>query len=114
MSIGETLTYHLITVPAAIISFGRTMAVLRKGRTQLACLTVGVPSPERTWLGPNNTPVGGDRFKIHTDGSLLISDVHKSDEGNYTCSVRNEEGTDQIQYSLHVQGKFSCKQRDCN
>ncbi|KAF4532567.1 hypothetical protein B566_EDAN008491 [Ephemera danica] len=90
-------------VPASIVSFGRTVTVLRKKRVQLACLAVGVPAPERSWLGPNNIPITGDRFKIHADGSLFISDVNKPDEGNYTCNVRNEEGANQIQYPLQVQ-----------
>jgi hypothetical protein len=43
-------------------------------------------------------------FQINKDGSFLIKDIQHSDEGNYSCSVENVHGSDEIVYSIRVRG----------
>ncbi|XP_047103802.1 Down syndrome cell adhesion molecule-like protein Dscam2 [Schistocerca piceifrons] len=88
-------------VPAAIVSFGDTVSVRRRGSVQLPCVAVGIPSPERSWTAHEN-PVMGNAFSIQHDGTLHISDVQKHHEENYTCTVSNSEGEDHISYFLQV------------
>ncbi|XP_065334191.1 cell adhesion molecule Dscam2-like isoform X1 [Cloeon dipterum] len=90
--------------PAAIVSFGSSVLATKRQKVQLPCLMVGMPEPERTWMGPSTAPVlTSDRVAIQNDGSLVIVEAHKADEGTYTCVARNEEGTDQINFQVKVQ-----------
>jgi hypothetical protein len=43
-------------------------------------------------------------LQINKDGSFLIKDLQHSDEGNYSCSVENVHGNDEIVYSVRVLG----------
>lgn len=39
------------------------------------------------------------------EGSMSIKDIQQSDEGNYSCSIENIHGSDEIVYSIQVKGK---------
>ena len=43
-------------------------------------------------------------LQINKDGSFLIKDIQHSDEGNYSCSIENVHGSDEIVYSVRVLG----------
>jgi len=43
-------------------------------------------------------------LQINKDGSFLIKDIQHSDEGNYSCSIENVYGSDEIVYSVRVLG----------
>ncbi|KAG8228350.1 hypothetical protein J437_LFUL006801 [Ladona fulva] len=90
-------------VPAAIISFGQIISVLRRSSRQLPCVVVGTPEPERAWTNGEGSPISGSHFAVMQDGSLSISDAQRRYEGNYTCTARNIEGSDQITYTVRVQ-----------
>jgi len=44
-------------------------------------------------------------MEINSDNTLIIMNVLRSHEGNYSCHVRNSFGSDEIMYFLQVQGK---------
>jgi hypothetical protein len=67
-------------------------------------LVTGNPLPERIWLGPGSKPINKERIIIQDNGFILIKELIKEDEGNYTCFARNEKGKDQITFSIVVQG----------
>ena len=48
---------------------------------------------------------GVSRMEIAADSTLTIQNVQRSNEGNYSCTVSNHLGSDEIIYPLHVQGK---------
>ncbi|XP_059489075.1 cell adhesion molecule Dscam2-like isoform X3 [Neocloeon triangulifer] len=103
---GTRKVHSVITsrTPAAIVSFGNSVLTVKKHKVQLPCVIVGIPEPERTWMGPNTAPVmTSERVSVQSDGTLLIVEAQKSDEGTYTCVARNEEGTDQINFQVKVQ-----------
>ncbi|XP_069693341.1 cell adhesion molecule Dscam2-like isoform X2 [Periplaneta americana] len=89
-------------VAAAIISFGETISVRRRGSVLLSCLAVGIPPPDRSWYGIEGKSVVGDPFHLQPNGSLYISDIQRQHQGNYTCSVTNAHGSDEISYFLRV------------
>nr|CAD7428954.1 unnamed protein product [Timema monikensis] len=98
------VVYATVTtrVPAAIISFGHTMSVRRRGSVQMPCLAVGIPLPERHWFNVEGIHLAGDPFTIQSDGTLHIIEVQRQHQGNYTCSISNANGSDQITYFLRV------------
>lgn len=49
----------------------------------------------------------GDKYTLNEDGSeLMIQDVTKVDEGEYTCTARNKAGQKAQEVSLSVFGKM--------
>lgn len=48
-----------------------------------------------------------DRMGQLAEGSLLIKSVTRTDAGEYTCSVENSYGKDNIVHRLIILGKFA-------
>ena len=46
------------------------------------------------------------RYDIGPDNTLTMRSVQRSQEGNYSCHVNNKLGSDEIVYSLQVQGNL--------
>lgn len=44
------------------------------------------------------------RMDIGPDHTLVMRNVQRSQEGNYSCHVKNSLGFDEIVYSLQIQG----------
>uniref|UniRef100_T1GSG6 Down syndrome cell adhesion molecule-like protein Dscam2 n=1 Tax=Megaselia scalaris TaxID=36166 RepID=T1GSG6_MEGSC len=91
------------TVPAAIISFGQTLSVSWKVDVKLSCFFVGIPKPSAEWKVINTRAKKHSRLEVSSDNVLILRSVQRSHEGNYSCVVRNNLGTDQIIYNLLVQ-----------
>lgn len=94
------------SVPAAIISFGQTLSVSWKVDVKLSCFFVGIPKPTAEWKVINTRAKKHSRLEVSSDNVLVLRSVQRSHEGNYSCVVRNNLGTDQIIYNLLVQGEF--------
>ncbi len=74
-----------------------------KSRAELKCRTAGAPRPSVQWFAKG---VGREAARAGDDQYVLaIEAVDKRDEGNYTCYVENEYGSDSVTYALHVQGE---------
>ncbi|XP_060912400.1 neural cell adhesion molecule 1a isoform X12 [Labrus mixtus] len=69
----------------------------------LACDADGFPEPTVTWAHNNIVLETGDKYSLNEDGSeLLIKDVKKVDEGDYTCIAKNKAGEKAEEVSLNV------------
>ncbi|KAL0268744.1 UNVERIFIED_CONTAM: hypothetical protein PYX00_010567 [Menopon gallinae] len=90
-------------VPAAIVSFGRTIVVPWKTEVRLPCLHVGQPRPTVEWRLGDVRIQKRSRNIIIEDKSLVLEDVGRNNEGNYSCHVRNNLGADHITFLLIVQ-----------
>ncbi|KAL3284947.1 hypothetical protein HHI36_019078 [Cryptolaemus montrouzieri] len=90
-------------VPARIVSFGGLMVRPWRSSVTLPCESVG--SPRREWLHMDQVLKGGANHnrQLLDTGELIISNLQKSDTGNYTCQVDNGQGSDRITYYLLVQ-----------
>src|SRR5688500_2890973 len=51
----------------------------------------------------------GTRNHVLQDGTLVIRDVQSEDSGNYTCSLHNDHGNDEVTYSLVVMSKLKTR-----
>ncbi|CAG2054394.1 unnamed protein product, partial [Timema podura] len=94
-------------VKASIVSFGGAQLAAWKSDVRLPCRAVGIQELKRQWLVGDAPLNQQPRLNIAPDGSLLLSTVQRSDQGEYTCVVWNEYGKDVITYHLRVQGKSS-------
>ncbi|KAM9847271.1 neural cell adhesion molecule 1a [Aulostomus maculatus] len=69
----------------------------------LACDADGFPEPTVTWAYNNIVLETGDKYSLNEDGSeLVIKDVVKVDEGDYTCIAKNKAGEKMEEVSLNV------------
>ncbi|XP_043928384.1 matrix-remodeling-associated protein 5 [Protopterus annectens] len=62
----------------------------------LKCEAKGEPIPRIIWLSPTNKVISSssEKYRLNSDGTLLISKVQQSDDGNYTCIAQNINGED--------------------
>ncbi|XP_031619714.1 Down syndrome cell adhesion molecule-like protein Dscam2 isoform X2 [Contarinia nasturtii] len=89
-------------IPARIISFSRSIESPWKENLVLPCRKVGVPSPVTIWRQEGQAMETNARKTIAKNGTLLIRDCMSTDEGNYTCTVENTWGKDEIVYSITI------------
>ncbi|XP_041863974.1 neural cell adhesion molecule 1a isoform X20 [Melanotaenia boesemani] len=76
----------------------------------LACDADGFPEPTVTWAHNNVVLETGDKYSLNEDGSeLVIKDVKKVDEGDYTCIAKNKAGekTEEVSLNVFVQPKIT-------
>lgn len=89
-------------VPARIISFSRTIVSPWKKDLSLPCRKVGVPAPVTIWRQDGHAMDTNLRKTIAKNGTILMRDAQQSDAGNYTCSVENTWGKDEIVYHIVI------------
>lgn len=69
----------------------------------LACDADGFPEPTVTWTRDNVVLETDDKYSLNDDGSeLIIKDVAKVDQGDYTCIAKNKAGEKKDEISLNV------------
>ncbi|XP_035998622.1 neural cell adhesion molecule 1 isoform X5 [Fundulus heteroclitus] len=69
----------------------------------LACDADGFPEPTVTWTHNSVVLETGDKYSLNKDGSeLVIKEVKKVDEGDYTCIAKNKAGEKAEEVSLNV------------
>ncbi|XP_015171260.1 PREDICTED: Down syndrome cell adhesion molecule-like protein Dscam2 isoform X11 [Polistes dominula] len=91
-------------VPARITSFGGHVVKPWRDTATLACNAVG--NPTREWFKGTTTQIRIDTARnaqISPNGELVLSNLQSQDSENYTCQVKNMEGSDKLHYSLIVQ-----------
>uniref|UniRef100_A0A4Y0BIQ2 Down syndrome cell adhesion molecule-like protein Dscam2 n=1 Tax=Anopheles funestus TaxID=62324 RepID=A0A4Y0BIQ2_ANOFN len=106
--VGEGEKSEVITVPpnnkvpARIVSFSQEIVTPWKETLILPCRKVGVPAPVTIWRQDDQPMDTGTRKLIAKNGTLYIKDCQHSDAGNYTCSVENTWGRDEIVYRIRI------------
>uniref|UniRef100_T1IJ61 Down syndrome cell adhesion molecule-like protein Dscam2 n=1 Tax=Strigamia maritima TaxID=126957 RepID=T1IJ61_STRMM len=91
------------TVAATAASFDDVIHTPWKRDVTLPCRAVGIPTPQHKWaIGHESVSIGGRKVLL-SDGTLLINKVDSKDSGNYTCTIYNIHGKDEVHYNLNVQ-----------
>ncbi|KAH8391710.1 hypothetical protein KR009_001715, partial [Drosophila setifemur] len=90
-------------IPAAIISFSQTLSVSWKTDINLACIFVGNPKAAAEWNILSTRSKTKMQVEVNSDNSLSLLNIDRSNQGNYSCTVRNNIGSDYITYLLIVQ-----------
>ncbi|XP_007935886.1 hemicentin-1 [Orycteropus afer afer] len=60
----------------------------------IMCSTTGYPKPKIAWTMNNMFIVGSHRYRMTSDGTLLIKNAVPKDAGIYGCLASNSAGTD--------------------
>lgn len=89
-------------VPARIVSFSREIITPWKQDLVFHCRKVGVPPPVTIWRQDGQPLETNNRKTIAKNGTLYIRDCQNTDAGNYSCSVENTWGHDEILYSVKI------------
>ncbi|KAK2849516.1 hypothetical protein Q5P01_009350 [Channa striata] len=80
---------------------------------QVDCVATGLPDPEVSWSLPDGTIINNAlqsddsglrnrRYVIFDNGTLLLQQMGKKDEGDYTCFAKNKLGKDEKKLSVKV------------
>ena len=70
------------------------------------CRAEGNPAPTISWKKHSGQVIGnGGRFSIDANGTLIISNLQKSDSDMYVCVASNEYGDREATARLFVLGK---------
>ncbi|KAM9375420.1 matrix-remodeling-associated protein 5 [Pholidichthys leucotaenia] len=80
---------------------------------QVDCVATGLPDPEVSWSLPDGTLINNAlqsddsghqnrRYIIFGNGTLLLQQMEKKDEGDYTCYAKNKLGKDERKVSVKV------------
>uniref|UniRef100_A0A3B4AIP4 Ig-like domain-containing protein n=1 Tax=Periophthalmus magnuspinnatus TaxID=409849 RepID=A0A3B4AIP4_9GOBI len=104
-SLGMRPDCVMLAVNTLLISLWRPL--------QVDCVASGLPDPEVSWSLPDGTLVNNAlqsddsgtrqrRYIIFTNGTLLLHQIDKKDEGDYTCTAKNKLGTDERKVSVKV------------
>lgn len=91
---------HFTDPPEILPSFVSSMTAIEGHDALLNCAAVGNPVPIVTWL------FGTDQLPgVLSNGSIILSSVQISNEGNYTCRATNSLGLAEAILTLMIQGK---------
>ncbi|XP_048088194.1 LOW QUALITY PROTEIN: matrix-remodeling-associated protein 5 [Alosa alosa] len=114
---GEDIQYFQVEVFMKAPKIENTQvpqrSVIHGKKLQMDCLTSGVPNPEVSWSLPDGT-VANSAFQSHdnrshshyvtfSNGTLLLKQISKKDEGDYICYAKNALGEDEMKVSVRVE-----------
>lgn len=78
------------------------------------CVATGLPNPEFSWSLPDGTLINNAlqsddsgvrnrRYVMFENGTLLLQQMGKKDEGDYTCHAKNKLGQDERKVSIKME-----------
>ncbi|KFP32533.1 Leucine-rich repeat neuronal protein 3 [Colius striatus] len=91
-------------------SFPSTLDLKTGSHISLHCRATAEPEPEIYWITPSGQKLLpntiSNKYYIHSEGTLDISDVTQKESGLYTCIAMNLVGADLKSVMIKVDGSF--------
>ncbi|NXC39464.1 LRRN3 protein, partial [Penelope pileata] len=91
-------------------SFPSALDLKTGSHISLHCRATAEPEPEIYWITPSGQKLLpntiSDKYYIHSEGTLDISDVTQKESGLYTCIATNLVGADLKSVVIKVDGSF--------
>ncbi|XP_061229084.1 leucine-rich repeat neuronal protein 3 [Neopsephotus bourkii] len=91
-------------------SFPSTLDLKTGSHISLHCRATAEPEPEIYWITPSGHKLLpntiSNKYYIHSEGTLDISDVTQKESGLYTCIATNLVGADLKSVMIKVDGSF--------
>ena len=69
------------------------------GNVTFTCTAIGIPLPNITWMDEDDTMLMGSNMVINStsiQSILTLSNLRDEDFDNYTCTVTNKFGSDNV------------------
>uniref|UniRef100_A0A8C7UPF9 Neurofascin-like n=1 Tax=Oncorhynchus mykiss TaxID=8022 RepID=A0A8C7UPF9_ONCMY len=88
--------------------------VIEGRRAWLDCRYFGSPVPDLRWSKYGLGNLEGNRFKVHSNGTLQIKGTRMDDQGSYVCVVSNVAGRDENEVKLEVKESTKILKRPDN
>uniref|UniRef100_A0A674BQZ6 Neurofascin n=1 Tax=Salmo trutta TaxID=8032 RepID=A0A674BQZ6_SALTR len=88
--------------------------VIEGRRAWLDCRYFGSPVPDLRWSKSGLGNLEGNRFKVHSNGTLQIRGARMDDQGTYECIVSNVAGRDENKVKLEVKESTKILKRPDN
>lgn len=110
----ELFQLDVLMKPPKIVSMGGQQKRVTNGENFVVdCVASGLPDPQVSWSLPDGTVVNNAlqsddsgvrsrRYVIFENGTLLMQQMGKSDEGDYTCYAKNTLGEDAMKVSVEI------------
>ncbi|XP_054723240.1 cell adhesion molecule DSCAM-like [Uloborus diversus] len=86
----------IVNVPPSIQEDPQDQTLQEGKDATFICRGTGFPQPTITWSKGKeaNDKSQNERMQVFANGSLLISNIQKTDEGMYSCTISNSIGQD--------------------
>ncbi|KAG7465031.1 hypothetical protein MATL_G00171870 [Megalops atlanticus] len=110
----ELFQVEVLMKPPKIEHLGTAQTRVTYGENfQVDCVASGLPDPEVSWSLPDGTMINNAlqsddsgarsrRYVMFGNGTLLLQQMGKKDEGDYTCYAKNKLGEDEMKVSIRV------------
>ncbi|XP_039280486.1 LOW QUALITY PROTEIN: inactive tyrosine-protein kinase 7 [Nilaparvata lugens] len=109
-TINVTIDIDVVETPKFVVLPRNPTEAFEGYSIQMDCVAEGDPKPTIQW---DKNSVMNDfdtkRFHVLENGSLVIDEVHFSDEGKYGCTAGNSGGLKRYEISLHVRSSEGYK-----
>jgi len=100
----------LTDVDAVTMNVGDNVTAASNTTITIRCPVSGVPTPAVTWQKDGVQIIGGDKFSMTDDNSLVINDAEIKHSAKYSCITQNEFGKDEASSTVRIIGEccFLC------
>ena len=92
-----------------IINIGDNVTAASNTTITIRCPVSGVPTPAVSWQKDGARVTQGETLLFTTDNSLVIKNGDVDDSAEYTCSIQNNFGKEDISSFVEIIGKCLLK-----